>query len=93
MVVAFTLRLTAGAALLLCCCCSAIEAVVQVSLDGKWTVTASEKLGDDLLNQRRVSLVAHGIDTVCNLSLNGRLLFRTSNMFVRHTADVKGILR
>ncbi|XP_077520794.1 beta-mannosidase-like isoform X2 [Amblyomma americanum] len=142
MVVAFTLRLTAGAALLLCCCCSAIEAVVQVSLDGKWTVTASEKspeisatvpggiytalaeakvigepyygfndqkyawigrqnwtfsrlisVGDDLLNQRRVSLVAHGIDTVCNLSLNGRLLFRTSNMFVRHTADVKGILR
>lgn len=37
-------------------------------------------------------LVLHGVDTLADVLLNGRLLGTVDNMFVRHRFDVKGVL-
>lgn len=57
-----------------------------------WTFSRYFHVPNSLLNERRVTLVAHGIDTVCGVILNGVLVFNASNMFVRYTADVKNVL-
>ncbi|XP_077483314.1 beta-mannosidase-like [Amblyomma americanum] len=58
-----------------------------------WTFSRQFDVPSALLNQNRVSLVAHGIDTVCNVTLNDARLFDAVNMYIRYVADVKSILR
>lgn len=58
-----------------------------------WTFSRRFDVPDDLFKQERVSLVAHGIDTVCRVKLNGVVLFDADNMYVRYITDVKDVLR
>lgn len=58
-----------------------------------WTFSRSFDVPDELLKQERVVLVAHGIDTVCKVKLNGVVLFDADNMYVRYITDVKDVLQ
>lgn len=51
------------------------------------------KVEEDVLASSGVFLVFHGVDTVADISLNGRLLGHTEDMFIRYTYDVKDILK
>lgn len=53
-----------------------------------WTFYRYFDVPSDLFGEERVSLVAHGIDTVCSVWLNDVLMFNTVNMYVRYSADV-----
>ncbi|XP_077528350.1 beta-mannosidase-like [Haemaphysalis longicornis] len=57
-----------------------------------WTFTRKFQVPTSLLHERRVTLVAHGIDTVCSVRVNRVRVFKATNMFVRYTADVMDIL-
>ena len=54
-----------------------------------WTYTASFPVEASLLASTSVELDLHGVDTVATLTLNGRLLATTQNMFVRYILPVK----
>ncbi|CAN7939245.1 unnamed protein product, partial [Ixodes hexagonus] len=58
-----------------------------------WTFYRTFSVPETLLQHKRVSLVAHGIDTVCQVEINDAKVLSTSNMFVRYFADVKQILK
>lgn len=58
-----------------------------------WTFYRTFSVPEAFLEKMRVTLVAHGIDTVCQVDINDAKVLSTSNMFVRYTADVKQILR
>ncbi|KAH8023650.1 hypothetical protein HPB51_015146 [Rhipicephalus microplus] len=47
----------------------------------------------DVLKFKRINLVAHGLDTVCDVRVNGALLISSTNMFVRYVADAKNVLK
>ena len=47
----------------------------------------------ELLSREQVDLVADGLDTVALVSLNGREVARTANMFVGHRWDIKPFLQ
>lgn len=53
-----------------------------------WTFYRYFDVPSDLFEEERVTLVAHGIDTVCSVWLNDVLMFNTVNMYVRYSADV-----
>ncbi|XP_077564268.1 beta-mannosidase-like [Haemaphysalis longicornis] len=57
-----------------------------------WTFYRDFKVPANLLRYNEVILVAHGIDTVCNVTLNGVALLEARNMFVRYEASVKSSL-
>nr|XP_037279823.1 beta-mannosidase-like [Rhipicephalus microplus] len=58
-----------------------------------WTFYRSFVAPKDLLGQREIILVAHGIDTACEIVVNGIRLLSASNMFVRYEIDVKSLLK
>ncbi|XP_075749228.1 beta-mannosidase [Rhipicephalus microplus] len=58
-----------------------------------WTFYRSFIAPKDLLGQREIILVAHGIDTACEIVVNGIHLLSASNMFVRYEIDVKSLLK
>lgn len=45
-----------------------------------------------VLASPNLNLVFHGIDTAANISLNGRKILTTDNMFLRYVVDVRGVL-
>lgn len=53
----------------------------------EFTVTAA------LLREERVELCADGLDTVATVTLNGKKIAATENMFIAHRWDVKRLLR
>ncbi|KAH6929629.1 hypothetical protein HPB50_003770 [Hyalomma asiaticum] len=66
---------------------------IELSLGGTWMVTNANQLPSDVLKRKRINLVAHGLDTVCDVRVNGVLLISSTNMFVRHVADAKHVLK
>ncbi|XP_064471822.1 beta-mannosidase-like [Ornithodoros turicata] len=58
-----------------------------------WTFSREFDVPAEMLQKSRVALVAHGIDTACNVSVNNHSLGSTVNMFVRFVFDLKGIIR
>ena len=48
---------------------------------------------DKLLSKQRVELVAHGLDTVSTVSINGHIVGKTDNQFIRYKFDVKKVLK
>lgn len=43
-------------------------------------------------NYKNVAITFHGLDTVADIVLNGKVIGSTNNMFVRWTFDVKELL-
>ncbi|KAJ8869705.1 hypothetical protein PR048_028700 [Dryococelus australis] len=58
-----------------------------------WTYSGQFETLPELRQKRSVMLVFHGIDTVADVVLNGLLLGRVDNMFVRFVFFVKELLR
>lgn len=58
-----------------------------------WEYRGEFVVNDALLGHESVDLVADGLDTVARVSLNGRLVARTENMFVGHRWPVRALLR
>jgi beta-mannosidase len=58
-----------------------------------WEYRAVFELPPDLLEQEVVELVADGLDTVATVTLNGREVARTDNMFIGYRWEVKPHLR
>lgn len=44
-------------------------------------------------NKEYCELVFHGLDTICEIFLNGRFLQKTMNMHRTYTVDVKNVLQ
>ncbi|HVW21499.1 MAG TPA: glycoside hydrolase family 2 protein [Opitutaceae bacterium] len=58
-----------------------------------WEYRAEFDVPAALLAEEAVELVADGLDTLATVSLNGREIGRTDNMFVAHRWSVRGRLR
>ncbi|XP_065302863.1 beta-mannosidase-like isoform X2 [Dermacentor albipictus] len=58
-----------------------------------WTFYRSFQVPLHIFRYHAITLVAHGIDTACKVTLNGIDVLRTSNMFVRYEVGVKITLR
>jgi len=60
--------------------------------EADWTYRCSFTAATALRDRERVELVAEGLDTFAVLTLNGKEVGRTGNMFCAHRFDVKGLL-
>jgi beta-mannosidase len=58
-----------------------------------WEYRARFTLPATALREERLELVADGLDTVATVTLNGRVIGRTENMFVPGRWDVRGVAR
>ncbi len=67
------------------------DAVKWVALQ-QWTYRLRFRASKQLIARRHVELVFEGLDTYAEVSLNGSVLGRTANMFVRHRFDVRKVL-
>ncbi|XP_064488177.1 beta-mannosidase-like isoform X2 [Ornithodoros turicata] len=55
-----------------------------------WTFSREFDVPAEMLQKSKVVLVAHGIDTACNVPVNNHFLGSTVNMFVRYVFQLKG---
>ncbi|XP_054926478.1 beta-mannosidase-like [Dermacentor andersoni] len=58
-----------------------------------WTFYRSFALPTYIFGYRSIRLVAHGVDTVCTVTLNGVNVLKTENMFIRYEVGVRLVLR
>ncbi|GBM74431.1 Beta-mannosidase [Araneus ventricosus] len=58
-----------------------------------WTFKKKFKADCHLLQKTRIILMAHGLDTVSQIHLNGELIGASDNMFVRYVFDIKPVLK
>ena len=65
------------------------EKQVQWVADRDWEYVHEFMVTPDLLKEDRVQLVCDGLDTLAEVSLNGKLLAQTNNMFRTWRWDVK----
>ncbi|CAG2100526.1 unnamed protein product [Medioppia subpectinata] len=63
-----------------------------VSYDN-WTFERIFNVDEKLLSKQYVYLLANGIDTVSEVTVNDRLIGRTDNQFIRYKWDVKHVLK
>lgn len=62
-------------------------------LSGKdCSFSAQLQAGEEILSREHVELVFDGLDTICDISLNGTLLDKVKNMHRTYTYDVKALL-
>jgi beta-mannosidase len=61
--------------------------------DRDWEYRTTFTASAALLAEETVELVADGLDTIATVSLNGREIARTDNMFIAHRWNVKALLR
>jgi beta-mannosidase len=61
--------------------------------ESTWEYRRSFEVSKEALTERSVRLVCEGMDTVCEISINGAEVGRTDNMFRRYVFDVKAALR
>ena len=47
----------------------------------------------NVTSKQQVFLVCHGLDTIANVSMNGILVGKSSNMFSRYIYDIKEALK
>lgn len=59
----------------------------------QWIYRRQFDVTPDMMKERRIELVADGLDTFAAISINGRPVGTTANMFVEHRFDVKRYLR
>jgi beta-mannosidase len=69
------------------------ETALQWIEERDWEYKTSFVVPAELLAQEAVELVADGLDTVATVTLNGREVARTENMFIGWRWDVKSLLR
>ena len=69
------------------------EAGLQWIGEHAWEYRTTFAAAKDLLAEEVVELVADGLDTVATVTLNGREVARTENMFTGYRWDVKSFLR
>jgi len=58
-----------------------------------WRLYRSFDATERLLKRRRVRLEIDSVDTIAEISLNGRIVGASDNMFLRFSADVTELLR
>lgn len=58
-----------------------------------WLYQKTFDCPQDILDADRCEIVFDGLDTVSQIWINGKLIARTNNMFIRHRIDVTGRLR
>ncbi len=69
------------------------EKLAQWVAEKDWVYTRSFKVPVSLLKEDRVMLQCDGIDTLATISINGRKLATTDNMFRSYEWDVKAMLK
>ncbi|MBI4927801.1 MAG: glycoside hydrolase family 2 protein, partial [Anaerolineae bacterium] len=69
------------------------EQRVQWVAESDWEYRHTFTIDPALLNEDQVWLVCDGLDTLATITLNGRELGRTDNMFRQYRWDVKALLR
>lgn len=69
------------------------EKRVQWVAEADWEYRVRFAVDPGVLDQSRVRLVCDGLDTLATVSLNGRPLGRTDNMFRQYAWEVKPLLR
>lgn len=69
------------------------EAELQWIGEHGWEYRAGFVVGRELLAEEVVELVADGLDTIAIVSINGREVARTENMFTGYRWDVKSLMR
>lgn len=58
-----------------------------------FVVAATFAVPTYIFGYRSIRLVAHGVDTVCTVTLNGVNVLKTENMFIRYEVGVRLVLR
>ena len=58
-----------------------------------WTYAKTFDVPAALLSKEHVMLVSHGLDTVATVSLNGKRVLDSTNMFHRLRVDIKSLLK
>lgn len=66
---------------------------IRPLFDKTWKYTAFFDLSEELIGSERAILVFDGIDTVSEITLNGKPLGRTNNMFLRYEFEVKSLIK
>ncbi|WP_293914352.1 hypothetical protein [Deinococcus sp.] len=69
------------------------ENEVQWVGETDWLYRTTFTVDEGSLAQPNVELVFGGLDTVCEVRLNGQVILKTDNMFVPERVDVKALLR
>lgn len=68
------------------------EKLVQWVGEENWTYSRSFEVGEEILGRDSVKLVCRGLDTFAAITLNGKKLGETDNMFREWEFDVKSLL-
>ena len=69
------------------------EQQVQWVDSQQWLYRREFEVDDDFLGERRIELIAEGLDTYAHIRINGREVAISANMFVEHRFNVKKFLR
>lgn len=69
------------------------ELAVQWIEERDWEYETTFRVPADVLGRKHIELVADGLDTVATVTLNGRRVARTENMFIGYRWPVQGRLR
>jgi beta-mannosidase len=69
------------------------EQQVQWIDSQQWLYRREFEIDEDFVREKRVELVAEGLDTYAHIRINGIPVAITANMFVEHQFDVKRFLR
>ena len=69
------------------------EREVQWVESQRWLYRRVFEVENDVLEADVVHLVAEGLDTYARISINGKIVARTQDMFVEHRIDVKRFLK
>lgn len=57
----------------------------------EWTYETTFELTEEIWSQNVLNLVFHGLDTVGEVYVNGKLLANVNNMFVRYVISIKEV--
>jgi beta-mannosidase len=68
------------------------EAGLQWIDEREWEYATDFDAGGDLLGEEVVELAADGLDTLATVSVNGRVVARTENMFIGFRWDIRPLL-
>lgn len=61
--------------------------------ESDWTYTCCFDVSKTLYQQQRIVLTFEGIDTIAEITLNGKQLGKTENMFLRYDYDIKDCVK
>nr|XP_019043746.1 hypothetical protein I302_08327 [Kwoniella bestiolae CBS 10118]OCF22676.1 hypothetical protein I302_08327 [Kwoniella bestiolae CBS 10118] len=66
---------------------------VQWIQEADWVFKTQFDVDEAQVNQKHVDLLFEGLDTYCTITLNGKEIATTDNMFLSHRIDVKGMIK